>query len=398
MIFMLSEALKIVILVIEALLFIYFFLTTVYFLIFSIAGLFPLNQPIPTITKLNRFVVLIPGYKEDKIIIEVARQALDQDYPSGLFDVVVIADSFTPGTLAELKKLPVKVLEVLFENSSKARSLKEAMKILPSDYNAVIILDADNVMERDFISLINNSFNLGYKSVQAHRTSKNQNTSFAILDTISEEINNQIFRKGHWITGLSSALIGSGMAFDYNMFRDYIMNMDFILGEEKELEMRMIRDRVKIAYLNDAFVYDEKVQESDVFMVQRARWLATQFIFARLYFLPGIREFFKKGNVDFLDKVIQQFLPPRIFLLGFLILISVLSAILNPLACTFAWLGLTVTCILTLLFSTPKRFYNIRTLKAVFRLPEGFFMMLVSLSRMYKAQKKWDHTVHGINS
>jgi cellulose synthase/poly-beta-1,6-N-acetylglucosamine synthase-like glycosyltransferase len=395
---MLSEILRVTIFIIQALLFLYFLLTTVYFLVFAVAGLFPLSQPLSANPKLNRFAILIPGYKEDQVIIDVARQALAQDYPAELFDVVIIADSFAISTLTELKKLPVRVMEVVFENSSKAKALKEAMKRLPADYDTVIILDADNIMESDFISRINISVNLGYKSTQAHRTSKNQNTSFAVLDTISEEINNQIFRKGHWKLGLSSALIGSGMAFDYKLFIDYIQNMDFILGEEKELEMRLIRDGIKIAYLNDAIVYDEKVQKSNAFMVQRARWLATQLIFARLYFLPGISEFFRKGNIDFLDKVIQQFLPPRIFLLGFLILISLLSALVNPLPLTWAWFVLCLFCVLALLLSTPGRFYNLKTLKAVFLLPEGFFMMLVSLTRIFKAKKKWDHTSHGIKN
>jgi hypothetical protein len=50
-------------------------------------------------------------------------------------------------------------------------------------------------------------------AVQGHRTAKNTNNSWAILDAISEEINNNIFRKGHRVLGLSSAIIGSGMAF-----------------------------------------------------------------------------------------------------------------------------------------------------------------------------------------
>ena len=124
-------------------------------------------------------------------------------------------------------------MEVVFENSSKAKALKEAMKRLPPDYDSVIILDADNIMEKDFITRINNSINLGYKSIQAHRTAKNQNTPFAVLDTISEEINNQNFRKGHWIVGLSSALIGSGMAFDYKLFRDYIRIWISFLAKKK---------------------------------------------------------------------------------------------------------------------------------------------------------------------
>jgi len=391
------EIIKLIFLVIQVVLFTYFLLTTIYFLIFSVAGLFNVTLPLAVNQPRNRFAVLIPGYKEDAVIIDVARQALDQDYPAGDFDVIIIADSFSQETLAELRKLPIQVMEVVFENSSKAKALKEAVKRLQLKYDVALILDADNVMERDCIIKINNAVNLGYKAIQVHRTAKNQNTAFAVLDTVSEEINNQIFRKGHWALGLSSALIGSGMAFDYTLFREYITNMDFILGEEKELELRMIRDQIKIAYVNDAIVYDEKVQKSNVFMVQRARWLATQFIFAKLYFLPGIKELFTKGNVDFLDKVIQQLLPPRIFLLGFLILLSALSYFINPILYTWIWLILSVICILTLMFSTPRRFYNLKTFKAIFLLPMGFFMMLLSLTRIYKAKNKWDHTAHGVD-
>lgn len=395
---MVLEIIKLTFFVIQVVLFAYLFLTTIYFLIFSVAGLFPVRQPLAENRRLNRVAIFIPGYKEDAVIIDVARQALDQDYPREYYDVIIIADSFSPETLSDLRKLPIQVMEVVFENSSKAKALKEAVKRLPGGYDIALILDADNIMERDCIAKINNSINLGYKAIQVHRTAKNQNTAFAVLDTVSEEINNQIFRKGHWVLGLSSALIGSGMAFDYLLFKDYITSMDFILGEEKELEMRMIKDQIKIAYVNDAIVYDEKVQKSNVFMVQRARWLATQFIFAKLYFFPGIKELFTKGNIDFLDKVIQQLLPPRIFLLGFLILFSALSLFINPLLYTWAWLILTIVCILTLMFSTPRRFYNFKTFKAIFLLPKGFFMMLLSLTRIYKAKKKWDHTAHGLEN
>ena len=395
---MVLDILRYTFLVIQVVFFLYFGVTTIYFLFFSIAGLFTVKQPVADNRHQNRFAVLIPGYKEDAVIIDVARQALNQDYPSELYDVIVIADSFSQDTLDELRKLPIQVIEVSFQNSSKAKALKEAVKRLPETYEVVMILDADNIMEKDCLSKTSNTINLGFKSVQVHRTAKNQNTAFAVLDTISEEINNQIFRKGHWVVGLSSALIGSGMAFEYKLFRYYITNMDFILGEEKELEMRLIRDKIKIAYLNEAIVYDEKVQKANVFMVQRARWLATQAIFAKLYFLPGIKELFTRGNVDFLDKVLQQFLPPRIFLLGFLVLFSALSFLLNPLIFSWAWLCLTITCIFTLMLSTPLRYYNMQTFKAVFLLPQGFFMMFLSLTRIYKAKKKWDHTTHGVNS
>ena len=82
-----------------------------------------------------------------------------------------------------------------------------------------MVLDADNLMETSFISKVNNAFNKGYMAVQGHRVAKNINTRFAILDAVSEEVNNMIFRKGHRVVGLSAALIGSGMAMEYAYFK-----------------------------------------------------------------------------------------------------------------------------------------------------------------------------------
>jgi hypothetical protein len=47
--------------------------------------------------------------------------------------------------------------------------------------------------------------------VQGHRAAKTHK-DFAMLDAISEEINNNIYSKGHRAIGMSSRLAGSGMA------------------------------------------------------------------------------------------------------------------------------------------------------------------------------------------
>ena len=258
-----------------------------------------------------------------------------------------------------------------------------------------MILDADNLMANDCLQKMNSAINRGYEAVQGHRTAKNRNTDFAVLDSVSEEINNHIFRKGHRVMGLSSALIGSGMAFRYQMFKQYMANIDST-AEDKELEIKLINDGKKIEYLNDALIFDEKVQKSQVFMVQRTRWLANQLKYAKRYFFWSLKQFILKGNIDLLDKVIQQFFPPRIFLLGFLVIASCISIFLNPLIYTQAWISLTILCIITLVISTPRRYYTFSTLKAVFLLPKGFIFMFFSLIRIYKANKSWGHTTHGV--
>ena len=73
---------------------------------------------------------------------------------------------------------------------------------------------------------INRAFDNGVKSAQAHRTGKNLNTDISILDGISEEINNGIFRSGHNALGLSAALSGSGMAFEADWFRQNVKHLE----------------------------------------------------------------------------------------------------------------------------------------------------------------------------
>ena len=66
-------------------------LATLYIFIFSIAGLFYKEKAFVKADQYRKIAVLIPGYKEDEVIVEVAKSALQQKYPMGHFDVVVIS-------------------------------------------------------------------------------------------------------------------------------------------------------------------------------------------------------------------------------------------------------------------------------------------------------------------
>ncbi|PWL39424.1 N-glycosyltransferase [Flagellimonas aquimarina] len=400
------DVIKILIHGLEFLLIGYFGFASIYVFIFSFAGLFKARKRNEVLLKERKFAVLIPGYKEDNVIVEVAKSALQQSYPSELYDVVIIADSFLESTLNDLKQLPIRLVEVSFEKSTKSKALNQAMKVIGDAYDVALILDADNIMEDQFIEKVNNAFNQGYKVVQGHRIAKNTNTSFAILDAISEEINNHIFRKGHRVLGLSSALIGSGMAFDYYFFKNTMSNVNAVGGFDKELELKLLKNRTKIEYLNNALVLDEKVQKPDVFSNQRKRWLSAQFIYFGRYFLPGLKELFTRGNVDFFDKVYQMVSPPRVLLLGLVVVISFMYFVLSiffptnilTIPAVFWYANLLLT-LLAFFFAVPQKFYNSKTVKAILALPKAFLLMFLSLFKLKGANKKFIHTEHGtVNS
>jgi cellulose synthase/poly-beta-1,6-N-acetylglucosamine synthase-like glycosyltransferase len=378
-------------------------ISTLYIFVFSVAGLFYQQKAYREITKSRKIAVLIPGYREDEVILDVARQALSQDYPKELFDVVIIADSFQMETLRKLAELPIQLIEVSFEKSTKSKALNKAMSQLGNEYEIAVVLDADNIMAKDFLVKINAAFERNYLAVQGHRTAKNMDTSLALLDAVSEEINNHIFRKGHRVLGLSSAIIGSGMAFNYGYFKEMMNSVTAIGGFDKEIELKMLSLGNKIDYLHDALVYDEKVQKSEVFSNQRRRWLSAQLHYFRQDFLASLRDLLTRGNVDYFDKAFQFIQPPRILLLGAVLCFGFIFLIVNVLLNTniyflVGWLTITGACLLSFLFSVPRKFYTLKTAVALASLPKGMLLMLGSLLKIKGANKKFIHTQHTSNS
>jgi len=394
-----SELLIDSIVVIQVVLLILLGMATLYMFLFSFAGLFYKQNTYASEPDYRKIAVLIPGYKEDEVILEVAQEALIQDYPTELFDVVIIADSFKSETLAQLRKMPVTVVEVSFEKSTKSKALNKAMEALPEIYDIAVILDADNIMAADFLSKVNAAFEENFIAIQGHRTAKNLDTSLAILDAVSEEINNHVFRKGHRVVGLSSAIIGSGMAFRYIFFKQLMLKVTAVGGFDKEIELKLLKERYKIEYLDDALVYDEKVQKSEVFSNQRRRWLSAQLHYFRQDILQAIRDLVTKGNVDYFDKAIQFIQPPRVLLLGavtalggFFWLINYLVGIASGI--NYTWLTVFILTILAFLFAIPRTFYNSRTFEALISLPKGMLLMLGSLLKIRGANKSFIHTRH----
>lgn len=398
------QVFRIIVSILEILFFIYLAFAALYIFIFAFASLFRYKVENVNLKINRKFAVLIPGYKEDAVIIDVAKDAVNQNYPKEFYDIVIIADSFRKDTLDSLKELPIKLIEVSFEKSTKSKALNTAMEKIGDDYDVALILDADNIMAVDFIEKINTAFNNGYKAVQGHRKAKNLNTPMAVLDAVSEEINNSIFRKGHRVLGFSSALIGSGMAFEYKFFKDMMFSVKAIGGFDKELELKLLMDKNKIEYIDDAVVLDEKVQKTEVFATQRRRWLSAQFVYFRRYFFQGLFQFLFRGNIDFFDKVYQMLTPPRILLLGLISMITLLAGVLGVFGINiqdiwlifnfYNWLIVFVLVLFAFLFSVPLKFYNKQTLRALLSLPKGFLLMFLSLMKIKDANKKFLHTDH----
>lgn len=372
----------------------YLSLSVFYNAVYSVSAQFKGRQtPSEYQRKDNRIAVIIPAYKEDSIIIETARKALIQDYNPNQYDVIVIADSLQPATIDQLRILPVVLVEVAFNKSTKAKAINQAFEQLNTKYDIAVILDADNEMHDDFLTKINHEYNAGYQAIQGHRVAKNKENSMAILDAISEEVNNNIYRKGHQNLGLSSALIGSGMAFDYELFKKEMNQINAIGGFDKALELSLLKSNIAIRYVEDAIVYDEKVSREEVFTNQRTRWIAAQIRYGISSIGDAIIHLIKKGNINYFDKSLQFLLPPRLILLGTLSVTGLVSGIIGG---VMAWWSIVLlfTYVLSLMIATPRSFFNRHMFGACLKLPKTFWLMMVAFKGFRKAKTNFLHTPH----
>lgn len=379
----------------DAILFLLFLIAVLYLFIFALFSLKKRKDQYPTAKKKYKFAVLFPAYREDRVILESVQSFLNQDYPREQYDIIVISDQMANTTNQKLRNFSAIVLEIKKPKSTKTNALQLVSRYIDENnllYDIVVIMDADNLVDPDFLNKINDAFYSGCLAVQTHRVAKNKDTNTAVLDAVSEEINNSIFRKGHTRLGFSSALIGSGMAFEYELFRDNIMKAGDV-GVDKQLEKSLLIQNIYIEYLENVYTYDEKIKGSSGFYNQRRRWLSNQFsnLFSGISKLPLA---LLKGNWDYCDKLFQWMMPPRIILFGFIFLFAFLFTWVNWVM-AIKWWGLLLLLCITFSMAVPDYLVDNKFKKAITSLPLLFLLMFFNFFRLKGANKEFIHTEHG---
>lgn len=373
----------------------YCFLSVAYLAILSFSGrLFYRSKKYSNsaIPPTKRIAIIVPAYKEDNVILSTAQNLLQLDYPRELYDIHIMADSFQPATLQALAQLPVHVHVVSFTNSTVTKSLNQAFKVIDEVYDIALISDGDNIPCREFLTITNEVFVKGAKAMQGRRVAKNLDTSFAILDACSEAINNHIFRRGSNGLGLASPVSGSGMAFEFSMLKRLLSEIEAV-GFDKVLQLKILQEGNFIYFVHDALTYDEKVDSPGAFHQQRKRWISTQFVYLREYFLPSFKQLFK-GNVSYFNLVFSNYvILPKGYLFVLLPVLVLVAFLFNTtwgIAATGVWL----VFLISIALAVPKTLVNKQLGNAILSLPRALFLMLRVLFHLKKADKVFIHTPH----
>lgn len=371
----------------DGVLFAFVCLTVVYMGIFAMASMFSQHENTPKSRVENRFIILIPAYKNGPSAEQTVRSILGQTYPQRLFDVTVIADHLDEMSNFRLAQQPITLLTPNFTKSSRAKSLQLAINNLPQFklYDIAVVLNPGNIVEPEFLTQMNDAYEAaGTKAIQCHMLSQNRDTVSARLSAIFEEINNSIFRRGHVTLGLSAAASNSAMAFDFNWFKTNIMTTK-TTWDDKELEARLLRQHIFVDYFDDIMVFSEKTRNAEDFNRQRGRWLLSHLatLFRNIRFLPWA---IIQRHYDLIDKIIQWLLIPRIIMMGIIVMIGIFMPFIY-FSLAIKWWALFAIVLFIFALATPNYLVDEKWDQTFFSIPMILLSFLLAKTSIGKKMK-----------
>ncbi|TFV95586.1 glycosyltransferase [Algoriphagus kandeliae] len=373
---------------------IYFGMASLYQLILALASKTYRNH-LQAVVDQKKSWVLVPAYREDAVILYSVSQNLKvlQDHPH--WTLAVIADQLKKETIVQLEEMGAEVIPVAFEKSTKVKALNAALASSLSNrgFDLLVILDADNIMDSNFVLEAEKNASRGFRVIQGERLATNTGRPIELLDALSEKANQELLCKGANKLGLSSKLTGSAMVLDFELAQEVMPQLQAVGGFDKEMELWLTSRGEYIHYAPEIQVWDEKVRTHSAFAKQRGRWLESQYTFFKKSIRPAVLGLFS-GNVDYFHKSIQLALPPRALAPVGIAVGIMLSGLIGSQFLTgiflFAFLALTVSYLLVL----PSSLWTRHWKTILLSLPGLFLAAFKALTWMKKSKTQFLHTAH----
>ena len=226
--------------------------------------------------KQHRFMTIIPAHNEEKVVVNLIESLKKLDYPKDLYDIYVIADNCTDKTAEVAKKAGAIVYERFDEaHKTKGHALQWflAQKIEENaPYDAFCIFDADNIVDENFLKVMNKKLCQGEEVVQGYKDIKNPSDSWVSAGyAIFYWTMHRFYHLARYNIGLSPLMNGTGFMVKFDVIKPQGWNTK-TLTEDIEFSLKRIIEGKKLGWATDAIVYDEQPVGFKQSWTQRSRW------------------------------------------------------------------------------------------------------------------------------
>ena len=330
------------------------------------------------------YAIIVTAYQYINTLPGVVESLLALNYDNYL--VYIVADNCDISTLnfASDKVVLLRPPEVLGSNT---KSHAYAIANFQRNHDFLTIIDSDNLVDSNYLTQLNHSFSNGFEAVQGLRAAKNLNSTIACLDAARDIYYHFYDGKLLYETGSSATLSGSGMAFNCQFYKNFLLENDVTgAGFDKVLQAWILKKNKRIAFNGNAIVYDEKTSKSEQLVQQRSRWINTWF----KYFLLGFDILFL-GVKNFSRNQIlfgAVLLRPPLFIFLFLSILFILINFFTGFAtAALVWVIALITFIAFFIIALLSSKTDSRIYSSLVNIPQFVFYQISSLLKARNANK-----------
>jgi cellulose synthase/poly-beta-1,6-N-acetylglucosamine synthase-like glycosyltransferase len=349
----------------------------------------PPPSPGPALER-RPFLVVIPAFNEERVIARPIEHLLGQLRHGD--EVWVLADRCTDATAPLAREAGAQVLERFQGPDGKGAALRWFLDERPlSPDQALVVIDADNLVPPNLLSRFGEELGLGHQVLQAYLDISNPDQSpVATASALSYWASNRMVQLArtnlHWPADLG----GTGMCLTARALEES-GGFGTSLVEDQELGVRCFLAGFPVRWLHDLRVADEKPVAAEVAVSQRARWQSGRRHVARRWLLPLL----KKRTRASWDLALRLIQPSRAGIALISAVLAIAAAVGAPL---WPWQIWTAVALIQLLGplaflirdGVPRRYLT--------RYPLLVLLPILKMLARFRRNRGWYHTPHGVNS
>lgn len=290
-----------------------FSLIVCYLLFLALASIWPQKRISQEFLPTVKFAVVVPAHNETAVIRQTLIELNKINYPKELYDVFVIADNCEDNTAEISKQMGFKCYErhdALL--TGKGHALEWIFERLLKDENhgAFVVIDADTIMDSEFLNVMNNKVMEGANAVQGYYDVLNPECSpMGSLSYLGFVVSRNLRYKGRTRLGWTTNLLGNGMCFTRNVIQKFGWCATSIV-EDIEYEMILHLNNIRVVFEPDARIYAEIPETFKKAEVQRGRWDIGKFNVRNKYLFKLLREGIRRKDISYFDSALELLIPP----------------------------------------------------------------------------------------
>lgn len=262
--------------------------------------------------KKGKFAMIVAARNEEAVIGHLVESLQNLDYPKELYDIIVLPNNCTDNTKGVAEEAGARIYEPKRIIKSKGDVLQEFFNHIELHsgeeewrFDGYCIFDADNLVDKDFLTEMNKAYQGGAKVAQGYRDSKNPyDTVISSSYTIYYLSYNRFYNNARANIGLSALISGCGFMISQQMIDEMGGWNTKSMTEDIEITTKTVLMGEKVKYVPKAKIYDEQPLTFEVSWKQRSRWSTGLIQDSELYSWPLWKQFIKTKNWSAMDIVL----------------------------------------------------------------------------------------------